>query len=129
MSAARGIRETLPVMRRRAGMTTQELSDAMGGFISRAVIANVESGRKLDLSVDWLVPLCTALNCSVVDLLPELESVMPNHAPEQEQFQRGLRVGIRAGYGMGESGVPTQVVGEWFGIPAGDHWLTERKES
>lgn len=47
--------------RKLAGLTAQQLSDALGGELSRSVIANIETGRKSDITVDQLLSLAWVL--------------------------------------------------------------------
>ena len=54
--------------RKAAGLTARELSDALGGSMSREVLANVESGRKPDISVDQLIAIAKALAVSPATL-------------------------------------------------------------
>lgn len=48
--------------RKMAGLSARELSDKLGGEMSRGVIANIESGRKTDVTVDQLLALAWALD-------------------------------------------------------------------
>jgi len=54
--------------RRLAGLSAQELSDRLGGSLSRAVIANIESGRKTDITIDQLLEISWALGVPPVAL-------------------------------------------------------------
>jgi transcriptional regulator with XRE-family HTH domain len=44
------------------GLSARALADLTGGVLTRAVIANLESGRKIDVTVTELVALAEALN-------------------------------------------------------------------
>jgi transcriptional regulator with XRE-family HTH domain len=59
--SSRDFGKRLTKYRKLAGMTAQQLSDALGGELSRSVIANIESGRKSDVTVDQLLALAWAL--------------------------------------------------------------------
>ena len=59
--------------RRMNGVSTDDLADATSGAVSRAVIANIESGRKADVSVVQLLALAAALGVPPVALLLPLE--------------------------------------------------------
>jgi transcriptional regulator with XRE-family HTH domain len=49
-------------------MSAQQLSDATGGLVSRSVIANIESGRRTDVSIDELFYLAHALGVNPMGL-------------------------------------------------------------
>jgi transcriptional regulator with XRE-family HTH domain len=59
--------------RKMAGLSARELSDKMGGEMSRGVIANIESGRKTDVTIDQLLALSWALDVPPVALALPLE--------------------------------------------------------
>jgi transcriptional regulator with XRE-family HTH domain len=59
--------------RRLAGLSAQQLSDILDGEISRGVIANMESGRKRDVTIDQLVALSWALDVPPVALALPLD--------------------------------------------------------
>ncbi|MFL0359055.1 helix-turn-helix domain-containing protein [Curtobacterium flaccumfaciens] len=59
--------------RKMAGLSARELSDKLGGEMSRGVIANIESGRKTDVTVDQLLALSWALDVPPVVLALPLE--------------------------------------------------------
>jgi len=63
-----GIGARVANYRRLAGLTAQQLSDKLGGDISRGVIANIETGRKTDLTVDQVIALAWALEVPFVAL-------------------------------------------------------------
>lgn len=56
-----GIGQRLSRYRRIAGLSARELSERCGYGLTRGVIANIESGRKTDISVDQLIALSAAL--------------------------------------------------------------------
>ena len=56
-----GIGKRLAKYRNLAGMSARELSEKIDGELSRGVIANIESGRKTDVTIDQLVALAWAL--------------------------------------------------------------------
>lgn len=63
--------------RRERNMSAERLAEGTDGLLSRSVIANLENGRKADLSVSQLVSLAEALRVPVANLLvgdPELEA-------------------------------------------------------
>ncbi|MHA7261898.1 helix-turn-helix domain-containing protein [Arthrobacter sp. TMN-37] len=70
-----GFGERLSKYRKLAGLSAQQLSHRTGGEISRSVIANFESGRKTEVSVDQLIALSWALDINPVAL------AMPIQAP------------------------------------------------
>lgn len=59
--------------RKMAGLSARELSNKIGGEISRGVIANIESGRKTDVTIDQLIALAWALDVPPVALALPLE--------------------------------------------------------
>lgn len=69
-----GIGERLAKYRRIAGLSAQKLSDKTEGRISRGTIARIESGAKVDLTIDEVVLLCLALGISPVALVLPLET-------------------------------------------------------
>jgi transcriptional regulator with XRE-family HTH domain len=68
-----GIGRRLAQYRRLSGLSAQELSDKIGGMLSRSVIANIENGRKTDLTVDQLIALSWALDVPPVALALPLD--------------------------------------------------------
>ncbi|QPZ39522.1 helix-turn-helix domain-containing protein [Paramicrobacterium chengjingii] len=56
-----GIGKRLAEYRRLAGLSARELAERAGAGLSRGVIANIESGRKADLTVDQLIAVCAVL--------------------------------------------------------------------
>jgi transcriptional regulator with XRE-family HTH domain len=68
-----GIGQRLAKYRRLAGLSAQQLSDKIGGMLSRSVIANIENGRKTDLTVDQLIALSWALDVPPVALALPLD--------------------------------------------------------
>ncbi|WP_051596838.1 helix-turn-helix domain-containing protein [Curtobacterium sp. UNCCL17] len=59
--------------RKMAGLSARELSDKLGGEMSRGVIANIENGRKTDVTVDQLLALSWALDVPPVVLALPVE--------------------------------------------------------
>ncbi|MCS5511338.1 helix-turn-helix domain-containing protein [Curtobacterium flaccumfaciens pv. betae] len=79
-----GLGDRLARYRKMAGLSAQELSDRVGGELSRAVIANIESGRKSDITVDQLLALAWVLD------IPPVALALPVHQPFQHvQVVRG----------------------------------------
>lgn len=68
------IGERLSFYRRLSGLSAAELSDLTNGAISKGVIANIETGRKRDLTVDELISLSWALQIPPVALALPIES-------------------------------------------------------
>lgn len=64
--------------RKLAGLSAQQLSDRVNGEISRSVIANIESGRKTDVTVDQLLALSWALD------IPPVALALPLDQPYEE---------------------------------------------
>lgn len=63
-----GIGERLARYRRMAGYSAQRLSDITEGQISRGTIARIETGVKVEITVDELIILAMALGISPVAL-------------------------------------------------------------
>lgn len=59
-------------------MSAQQVSDATNGQVTRAVIANIESGRKADVTVRELAHLAYALEVPAVALAPVLDPASAN---------------------------------------------------
>jgi transcriptional regulator with XRE-family HTH domain len=68
-----GIGERVANYRRLAGLTAQQLSDKLGGAMTRGVIANIETGRKTDLTLDQVIALAWALDVPFVALALPLD--------------------------------------------------------
>lgn len=71
--ASDGIGRRIQRYRRLAGLSARQLSELLGGDLSRGVIANLESGRKTDITVDQLFSLAIALNVPPVALALPIE--------------------------------------------------------
>lgn len=69
-----GLGARLAQYRKLAGLSARELSEALGGELSRGVIANIESGRKTDVTVDQLLALSWALGVPPAALALPLEN-------------------------------------------------------
>lgn len=84
--------------REQGGLTQRELSDRTGRRISRAVVANLESGRQR-IALDQLYDLARALQVAPTDLLPD-PAMLPTPAigggdtspgdPKADDFVAGL---------------------------------------
>jgi len=76
--------------RRLANLSAQQLSDRIGGELSRGVIANIESGRKTDLTIDQLISLAWALEVPFVALALPIDEpfrwirVLEGQSPEDD---------------------------------------------
>lgn len=76
---ARIVARRLPVLRERHGWSAQQLADrcAEAGWpeLNRAIIANIESGRRRSISIDEVLLLAMVLDVTPVHLMdPEPES-------------------------------------------------------
>lgn len=91
-----GIGKRIAQYRKLAGLSARELSEKLGGELSRGVIANIESGRKTDVTVDQLVSLAWALGVPPVVLaLPVDEPykfVRVNDDPMNRQMTRAFNM-------------------------------------
>jgi len=63
-----GIGQRLARFRKLSGLSARELAEAAGNGLTRGVIANIESGRKIDVSVDQLIAISSALGIPPVVL-------------------------------------------------------------
>lgn len=90
--ASTGIGERLGKYRRVAGLSAQELSDNLGGSLSRGVIANIESGRKTDVTIDQLIELSWALGVPPVALALPIEQPFSWVSVGDNQSRRVLEV-------------------------------------
>jgi transcriptional regulator with XRE-family HTH domain len=68
-----GIGARVAKYRRLAGLSARELAEQAGYGLTRGVIANIESGRKTDITVDQLLALATVLGVMPVVLALPLE--------------------------------------------------------
>lgn len=77
-------------------MTAQELSEKVGYGLSRGVIANIESGRKTDITVDQLIALSTVLGIPPVALAIPVDEpyrfVRSTDAPSSRTASRAFRL-------------------------------------
>lgn len=62
-------RQALKAARDKRGMSARELSEATGGVVTRATIANWESGRKEGIDVSELLAVAKALDVPALSLL------------------------------------------------------------
>lgn len=72
--------------RRSARMSAEDLADAAGTGLTRSIIANLENGRKADLTVQQLLAVAFVLRVSPVDLVFDV----------RDPYQR-VRLGDAAG--------------------------------
>lgn len=70
-----GLGDRLARYRKMAGLSAQDVSERLGGELSRSVIANIESGRKSDITVDQLLALAWVLD------IPPVALALPIHEP------------------------------------------------
>ena len=73
-----GIGKRVAKYRKIAGLSARELSEKLGGELSRGVIANIESGRKTDVTIDQLIALAWALDVPPVMLALPIEEPSVN---------------------------------------------------
>lgn len=59
------------------GVSAQKLSDHMGAPMTRGVIANIESGRKKEITFTEVIALSRALGVKPHELVPELADFYP----------------------------------------------------
>jgi transcriptional regulator with XRE-family HTH domain len=63
-----GIGQRIAEYRRLAGLSARDLAEAAGMGLTRGVVANIESGRKSDISVDQLIAIAFVLGIPPVAL-------------------------------------------------------------
>lgn len=88
--ASEGLGKRLAKYRRLAGLSARELAERAGMGLSRGVIANIESGRKSDITVDQLIALSTVLG------VPPVVLALPVDQPEKFVRLVEARNGIQA---------------------------------
>lgn len=79
-------RRALKAARVKKGLSARELSEATGGVVSRATIANWESGRKEGIDVTELVAVAKALGVPALSLLYPLNGMDDAQAQEAIDF-------------------------------------------
>ena len=78
MDAAKSIGPNLRAARKQQGLSQEKLAERIGR--PRMYITKLELGTHASLQVDVLVQLCSALNVSAAELVPELAASMPTEA-------------------------------------------------
>ncbi|NNC10671.1 helix-turn-helix transcriptional regulator [Planctomonas sp. JC2975] len=91
-----GLGKRLARYRRLAGMSAQQLSDALGGQLSRVMIANIERGSKKDVTVDQILAIAYALQVPPVVLMVPVEEPM-RWVRVIDGRQKGTVANLRAG--------------------------------
>jgi len=72
--ATEAIGTRIALYRRLAGLTAETLAAQVGTGMTRSVIANIESGRKADISVAQLLAISEVLGISPIALMLPLEN-------------------------------------------------------
>lgn len=78
MDAAKSIGPNLRAARKRLGLSQEALAERIQR--PRLYVTKLELGSLETLQVDVLVQLCSALNVSAAELVPELAASMPTEA-------------------------------------------------
>jgi transcriptional regulator with XRE-family HTH domain len=112
-AVARRVRE----VRVKRGLSGGKLADrmtALGIRWDRSIVANLESGRRGQLSVDELLALAAALNVAPVHLLvaPEDYDAPYEVTPEVTYSASGVRAWIRGIHPLGDDGDPREFFAE-----------------
>lgn len=98
--------------RQLAGISARELAEQAGCGLSRGVIANIESGRKRDITVDQLIALASVLGIPPAMLaLPAdqpLRFVRVAGIEDDSSSRRTMRVWAAIEWFNGEMGKPEQ---------------------
>lgn len=84
------LQKQLPWRRAEAGMSARQLAEVAGEGLTRAVIANIECGRKTSVSFEQFLAICRALNANPLDLSGELAELIPG-AQEFKALENRLR--------------------------------------
>lgn len=63
----------LKMIRKSRGLSAESLSRRVNGILTRSVIANLENGRKADLTVSELLAVAGALGVAAYEIAPELD--------------------------------------------------------
>ncbi|WP_233255672.1 helix-turn-helix domain-containing protein [Naasia lichenicola] len=75
---APGLGDRIARYRRLNGWSAQQLSEQTDGAVSRSTIANVETGRREDLTVTQFISICMALRLPPSALLLDVEKPFEN---------------------------------------------------
>ncbi|MEV8370147.1 helix-turn-helix transcriptional regulator [Microbacterium sp. NPDC064584] len=94
-----GIGKRIGRYRRIAGLSARELAEQAGRGLTRGIIANLESERKTDITVDQLLAIAVTLG------VPPLVLALPVEAP--------FRV-VELANGTRPQAAPVWVAAEWF---------------
>ena len=86
--AGEGVGERISRYRRANKLTAQQLAEAAGEGLTRPIIANLESGRRNDISVRQLMAIAVALGVPPVALIYDVERPF-------EETDVTLRIGTR----------------------------------
>lgn len=106
-----GIGKRLAMYRRLAGLSARELAERAGAGLSRGVIANIESGRKGDLTVDQLIAVSAVLG------IPPSALALPVDQPK-----RFIRL-----YGQDDGSSERKTVRSWAALDwfHGGNWVLD----
>ncbi|MFT4396904.1 helix-turn-helix domain-containing protein [Gordonia lacunae] len=83
-------RTALKAARDKRGMSARELSEATGGVVTRATIANWESGRKEGIDVQELIAVAKALDVPALSLLyprTEVEDIVAFSGYRDDEYR------------------------------------------
>lgn len=73
------------------GLSAQDLADRMAGTMTRSVIANLEAGRKKDVTVTELTALAQALDVAPLSLDSRLNDSLGQWRQGYEQAVRDMQ--------------------------------------
>ena len=114
MRPSEGIGKRLAEYRRLAGLSARELAERAGAGLSRGVIANIESGRKADLTVDQLIAVSAVLG------IPPSALALPTDQP-----LRFVRL-----YGQEDGSSERRAVRGWAALEwfHGGNWILDDRD-
>lgn len=99
MKPSDGIGSRIAQYRRIAGLSARELAEQAGRNLTRGVIANIESGRKTDITVDQMLAIAAVLG------VPPMSIALPVDSPMRY---------VDLTDGSAPISAPVWVLGEWF---------------
>lgn len=99
MDPSDGLGERIARYRRLAGISARELAEQAGRGLSRGIIANIESGRKTDITVDQLLAIAIVLG------VPPFALALPIESPMRQ---------VKLSNGTKTVSAPVWVASEWL---------------
>jgi transcriptional regulator with XRE-family HTH domain len=82
MSIHQNLAQRVSKVRKLRGLSRQKLSDRLDGKPSRITIFQIETCKRINVTVEELIRLASALEVSPLLLAPELKSTFPESVSE-----------------------------------------------